>query len=86
VSYRLAIDLGSSNTVAVLQGVDGRVRPLLFDGSELLPSAVCADAGGDLVVGRDAERLARADPAAYEPSPKRRIDDGTPHAGPTAPS
>ena len=50
---------------------------MLFDGSELLPSAVCADADGGLVVGRDAERLARADPAAYEPCPKRRVDDGT---------
>jgi hypothetical protein len=76
VTYRLAIDLGSSNTVAVRQGPDGQVRPVLFDGSELLPSAVCADAGGALVVGRDAERLARADPAAYEPCPKRRVDEG----------
>jgi actin-like ATPase involved in cell morphogenesis len=77
VVQRLAIDLGSSNTVAVQQGPDGQVRPLLFDGSELLPSAVCADVTGGLVVGRDAQRLARADPGAYEPCPKRRIDDGT---------
>ncbi len=77
MAYRLAIDLGSSNTVAVRRGPDGQVRPVLFDGSELLPSGVCADAGGTLVVGRDAERLARADPAAYEPCPKRRVDDGT---------
>jgi actin-like ATPase involved in cell morphogenesis len=76
VAYRLAIDLGSSNTVAVRQGPDGQVRPVLFDGSELLPSAVCAEAGGALAVGRDAERLARADPAAYEPCPKRRVDEG----------
>jgi actin-like ATPase involved in cell morphogenesis len=77
VAHRLAIDLGSSNTVAMWQGPDGQVRPLLFDGNELLPSAVCVDPTGAMVVGRDAERLARADPAAYEPCPKRRVDDGT---------
>jgi actin-like ATPase involved in cell morphogenesis len=77
VAYRLAVDLGSSNTVAVVDGPDGQVRPLLFDGSELMPSAVCVDPSGALAVGRDAERLARADPAAYEPNPKRRVDDGT---------
>jgi actin-like ATPase involved in cell morphogenesis len=77
VGVRLAIDLGSSNTVAVAQAVDGPARPLLFDGAELLPSAVYADPTGGLVVGRDAERMARADPAAFEPSPKRRIDEDT---------
>jgi actin-like ATPase involved in cell morphogenesis len=76
VAYRLAIDLGSANTVAVLRGSDGQLRPVLFDGSELLPSAVYADPGGTLIVGRDAERLARTDPGALEPNPKRRIDDG----------
>ncbi|MEV6930904.1 Hsp70 family protein [Dactylosporangium sp. NPDC051485] len=75
--YPFAIDLGTSNTVAVLRGADGQVRPLLFDGREQLPSAVYAGADGTLVVGSDAERLARADPAAFEPNPKRRIDDGT---------
>lgn len=68
----LAIDLGTSNTVAMLRGA-----PLLFDGREQLSSAVYADPGGFLVAGLDAERLARADPAAFEPNPKRRIDDGT---------
>ncbi|WP_327009985.1 Hsp70 family protein [Dactylosporangium sp. NBC_01737] len=75
--YRLAIDLGTSNTVAVLRDEDGRIRPVLFDGREQLPSAVHAGTGGALVAGPDAERLARADPAAFEPNPKRRVDDGT---------
>ncbi|MEV0135632.1 Hsp70 family protein [Dactylosporangium sp. NPDC050688] len=74
---RLAIDLGTSNTVAVLRGGDGRVRPVLFDGREQLPSAVHAGPGGVLVAGLDAERLARDDPASFEPNPKRRVDDGT---------
>src|SRR5688500_4358694 len=54
---------------------DGRVRPLLFDGSTLLPSAVYAQADGGVLTGRDAQNSARLDPSRYEPNPKRRIDD-----------
>ncbi|GGM54007.1 Hsp70 family protein [Dactylosporangium sucinum] len=75
--YRLAVDLGTSNTVAVVADADGPPRALLFDGREQQPSAIHAGPGGRLVAGRDAERLARAEPAAFEPHPKRRIDDGT---------
>jgi hypothetical protein len=80
---RLGVDFGTSNTVAVVRWPDGRSRPLLFDGSPLLPSAVYAEpsapggAPGALVVGRDAVHSARLDPARFEPNPKRRIDDGT---------
>src|SRR6266545_3342070 len=56
---------------------DGRRRPLLFDGSPLLPSAVYAETDGRLLTGADAVRSARTDPGRYEPHPKRRIDDGT---------
>jgi molecular chaperone DnaK len=73
--YRLGVDFGTSNTVAVLGWPDGRVRPLLFDGVPLLSSAVYADSGGRMLVGREADRSARMDPARYEPNPKRRIDD-----------
>jgi Hsp70 protein len=72
--FRLGIDFGTSHTTAVLRWPDGRVRPLLFDGSPLLPSAVYAEADGTLLVGRDAVHAARLDPARFEPSPKRRID------------
>jgi len=72
----LGIDFGTSNTVAMVRGADGRARPLLFDGSPLLPSAVYLNPDGKLLVGRDAERTARLDPARFEPNPKRRIDDG----------
>ncbi|GAA4245103.1 Hsp70 family protein [Dactylosporangium darangshiense] len=74
---RLGVDFGTSTTVAVLSGPDGRPRPLVFDGTELLPSAVCADEHGTLLVGRDAVHAARAYPGGYEPHPKRSVDDGT---------
>jgi actin-like ATPase involved in cell morphogenesis len=71
----LGIDYGTSSTVAVLRHAGGKIRPLLFDSSPLLPSAVFVNDTGRVVVGRDAERSARLDPARYEPHPKRRIDD-----------
>ncbi len=74
---RLGIDFGTSNTVAVLRWPDGQARPLLFDGSPLLPSAVYAQPSGGLIVGRDAIHSARLEPARFEPNPKRRIDDGS---------
>ncbi|MFC4067762.1 Hsp70 family protein [Actinoplanes subglobosus] len=74
--YALGIDFGTSNTVAVARWPDGRARPILVDGSPLLPSAVFADSEGNLLVGRDAVHSARLDPARFEPNPKRRVDDG----------
>ncbi|MCW3815702.1 Hsp70 family protein [Micromonospora sp. DR5-3] len=102
--YALGVDLGTSNTVAVLRwpdgrtrpllvdghpilpsGVyvdpDGRTRPLLVDGHPILPSGVYVDPDGHLHVGRDAQRLAQADPAGYEPNPKRRVDEETVELG-----
>ena len=72
---RLAVDFGTSNTVAMLRWPDGRVRPLLFDGSPLLSSAVLLGVDGHLYTGRDAAHLGRANPERLEPNPKRRIDD-----------
>ncbi|WP_433218109.1 Hsp70 family protein [Dactylosporangium sp. CS-047395] len=91
MAYRLGIDLGTSTTVAVLSGPGAARRPLLFDASPLLSSAVFAGepavlpgepaafAGGGsaLLTGLDAERAAVAQPAGLEANPKRRIDDGT---------
>ncbi|MDG4823425.1 Hsp70 family protein [Asanoa sp. WMMD1127] len=75
----LGVDFGTSHTVAVVRWPDGRARPLLVDGSPLLPSAVYAPPGADapLVAGRDAVHSARLDPARFEPNPKRRVDDGS---------
>ncbi|MET8908185.1 Hsp70 family protein [Micromonospora sp. NPDC004551] len=73
--FALGVDLGTSNTVAVLRWPDGRTRPLLVEGQPILPSGVYADTEGRLHVGRDALRLAHADPDRYEPNPKRRVDE-----------
>lgn len=73
----LGIDFGTSNTVSMLRMPDGRLRPLLFDGGTLMPTAVYLTPEGQMLVGRDAERHARVDPSRFEPNPKRRIDDGT---------
>ena len=73
--HALGVDFGTSNTVAVARWPDGRARPLLVDGSPLLPSAVYAEPDGTVIVGRDAVHSSRLDPARFEPNPKRRIDD-----------
>jgi hypothetical protein len=73
----LSVDLGTSNTVAVLCAHGRPPRVVDVDGASMMPSAVFAADDGQLVVGRDAERRARLDPARFEPNPKRRIDEGT---------
>jgi actin-like ATPase involved in cell morphogenesis/WD40 repeat protein len=70
----LGVDFGTSHTIAVVRRADGSLRPLLFDGAPLMPSAVCADADGGLLVGRDAVHAGRRHPERYEPNPKRLID------------
>ncbi len=73
--FAIGVDLGTSNTVAVVRWPDGRTRPLLVDGAPVMPSGVYADESGQLLVGRDAQRLAGLDPSRFEPNPKRRIDE-----------
>lgn len=74
--FAVGIDLGTSNTVALIRRPDGRTRPVLFDGQPILASAVFLDDRGAVHVGRDAQRLAQVDPSRYEPNPKRRVDEG----------
>ncbi|MDG4790130.1 Hsp70 family protein [Micromonospora sp. WMMD1102] len=74
---RLGIDFGTYNTVAVLAQAGREPRPLLFDGSPLLRSAVCADTGARLLVGQDALHTALSLPQSCEPYPKRCVDEGT---------
>ncbi|WP_326999911.1 Hsp70 family protein [Dactylosporangium sp. NBC_01737] len=74
--YQLGIDFGTSNTVAMLAGADGRVRPLLFGVSPLLSSGVFAAADGGLLTGVDGEHAAVSAPAGWEPNPKQCVDHG----------
>lgn len=83
----LGVDFGTSNTVAVGRLEDGRVRPVLFDGSPVLPSAILADglvrarqrstwSTCAWLTGNDALHAAQSRPGSLEPYPKLRIDDG----------
>jgi len=80
-AFRLGVDFGTSHTTAVLRWPDGHSRPLLFDGSPLLPSAVYVQPDGQIVVGRDAVHAARLDPARFVPTPKRLGDQETVRLG-----
>lgn len=74
---RVGVDFGTSSTAAVIAGPGAQPRPLLFDGSPLLPSAVFADPAGGLLTGRDALHSARTHPERFEPAPKRCVDHRT---------
>ncbi|MEO3930868.1 Hsp70 family protein [Micromonosporaceae bacterium B7E4] len=75
---RLAIDLGTTHTVAVVRRDHHQpARALIFDGTPLLASAGHLTPDGTVHTGRDAVRLGGTDPQRYEPHPKRRVDDGT---------
>jgi Hsp70 protein len=73
----LSVDLGTSNTVAVLSAHGRPPRVIEVDGSATMPSAVFAAEDGAIIVGRDAERRARLDPSRFEPNPKHRVDEST---------
>ncbi|MCW6010360.1 Hsp70 family protein [Micromonospora sp. CPCC 205371] len=74
---RLAVDLGTTHTVAVVRRGGQQPRALLFDGTPLLSSGVFVDAAGVHHTGRDGQRLGAAQPERFEPHPKRRVDEGT---------
>jgi len=74
VGFRLGVDFGTSNTVAVLATPSGTMRQLLVDGAPVLPSAVCLTRDRRLLVGRDAVHAARSAPEGFDPNPRRRVD------------
>src|SRR2546429_309098 len=74
--FALGIDFGTSSTVALLRWPDGRVKPLMFDSSPLLPSAVFGAPDGSFEVGADALHRGRFAPACLERNPKRRGGGG----------
>lgn len=69
------VDFGTSHTVAVVSGPALPARLVTVDGQPWFPSAVFWTGRGTAVVGTDALRLARAEPARLEPRPKARIAD-----------
>lgn len=72
----VAVDFGTTSTCTALSVDGGPARVVVVDGSPLMPSAVYSD-GRTLFVGAEADRQAALDPSRYEPTPKRRIDDGS---------
>ncbi|MFC4001520.1 type VII secretion-associated protein [Prauserella oleivorans] len=76
MTFRVAVDFGTSST-CVVASVNGREpQVVVIDGQPLMPSAVYAAPDGTLFVGQEAERQAAVDPSRFEPNPKRRIDEG----------
>ncbi len=74
---RLCVDFGTGSTAAVLCWPDGRLEPLRFDGSTLLPSAVYADPDGAVLTGGAALAAASEQPQRCEPYPRLRIANGS---------
>ncbi|GAA4774585.1 hypothetical protein GCM10023200_03840 [Actinomycetospora chlora] len=70
--FDLAIDFGTSfTTTATLAG--GRAEVLEIDGSKYVPSLVCLDEDGNVLVGRDAVNGAAMAPDRTERVPKRAL-------------
>ncbi|MGB3438855.1 MAG: type VII secretion-associated protein, partial [Actinophytocola sp.] len=73
----LAIDFGTTNTVAVARRDGSAAWVVSVDGAPHLPSAVLLGADGELVVGVDALRLGRSSAHRLERSPKARLSEDT---------
>lgn len=76
MTFRVAIDFGTSSTCVVAAIGERQPQVVVIDGQPLMPSAVYAHGDGTVFVGQEAERQAAVDPARFEPTPKRRIDEG----------
>ncbi|WP_158887847.1 Hsp70 family protein [Amycolatopsis anabasis] len=73
MAIRLAVDFGTTSTVALFASPGVEPRLVTVDGSPRLPSAVFA--GDRLVVGADAVRMGRADPARLVRAPKSLAEE-----------
>lgn len=73
MAWALAVDLGTSNTVAAVQQGSAAPTPLIFaGGATSLPSMVYLSPGS-VYVGDAAAEHAHEDPVAFHPSPKREL-------------
>jgi molecular chaperone DnaK len=75
MSWVLAVDFGTTNTVAAFGDATG-VRVLTVNGSPVQASAVFLDDNNNWMVGDIAIRFAGRRLDRYEPCPKRAIPDG----------
>ncbi|WP_250279391.1 Hsp70 family protein [Frankia sp. Cppng1_Ct_nod] len=77
MGYQLGIDLGSASTVvAVVDG--GWPQVLALGGGADIPTVLYASPGGEIQVGRAAERRAATDPGRAVRGFPRRLGDPTP--------
>lgn len=79
MAYRLAVDLGTSSTLAAVT-VDGG-RPQLLElgtGAPAMPSVVYLGEDGSFLVGEEAEQRGDADPSRVAREFQRRLGEETP--------
>lgn len=76
VSHYFGVDLGTTNSVAVLSDGDTTTPVRTADGGPLLPSVVRIDARGNVVVGARARRLLDTDPENTRSEFKRLMGSG----------
>src|ERR1700752_775448 len=75
MSWTLAIDFGTTNTVAAVRPAGGEVRSVrLSSDADQMPSCVFVEDQG-IMVGQPAAMRAMSAPARFEANPKRRIGD-----------
>ena len=74
----LAIDIGTTFSVAAARRAAGVAEVIEVDGQRRVPSVVVLDEDGTVVVGQAAENLAAANPARAVRAPKSRIGDPAP--------
>jgi hypothetical protein len=73
----LAVDFGTTNTVAAIRTGSGTVRSVrLSADADQMPSCVLVD-GPEVLVGQPAAARALASPDGFEPAPKRRLGEET---------
>jgi actin-like ATPase involved in cell morphogenesis len=74
----LAIDFGTSFTVAASRIADRPPEVIEIDGERRLPSVIMIDDGGEVMVGKSADDLASTNPGRVLRSPKSRLGEPAP--------
>ncbi|MEL6892837.1 MAG: Hsp70 family protein [Actinomycetota bacterium] len=77
-AWTLAIDFGTTTTVAASRADGGTAQVIEIDGDRRVPSIVFVDETEGVLVGKRAEHLAATDPSRTVRAPKTRIGDTSP--------